>query len=153
MGNDISGTRNSGMIEIEKQRDLAMESLKFAEIVDETNGEKIDQDNLHKKDYKKPRTIRYIYYALGVLETLLAFRFVLKIFGANTGSAFVSGLYSITDIFLAPFTGIFSETVSDGIEETASIVEPKLIVGMIVYALLVVGIVKLIEITKKNKNI
>ena len=149
-GNMLS--RNQGIIEIENQRDQAMENVEYNDMLDKANTLEKNQGGIPKKDNKKPKTIRLIYYFLGVLETLFAFRFALKLFGANPGSVFVSVLYSITDLFLAPFIGIFRNTVSEGIE-TASVIEPKLVFGIIVYAILALGIVKLIEITNRNKKV
>src|SRR3989449_1864661 len=44
-----------------------------------------------------------------VLEVLLLFRFVLKLFGANANQPLVSGLYGITEPLVRPFQGIFPE--------------------------------------------
>jgi len=94
---------------------------------------------------------KLVYYVLGVLETLLAFRFIFKFLGANPGSTFVSFIYTISEVFLAPFSGIFRSAVNSGIE-TKSVLEPKTIIAMIVYALIAYGIVRLIEINKKPRG-
>lgn len=153
MENEILLTRRQEIIEIENRRDLAMENVEYNEMLGKTNTETEEKNRggMPKKDNKKPKTISIIYYFLGVLEILFAFRFALKLFGANPGSVFVSLIYSITNLFLTPFIGIFRDTVSEGIE-TASVIEPKLILGMIVYAIIAVGVVKLIEITNRNKK-
>lgn len=88
-----------------------------------------------------------VYYILGVLEVLLAFRLVFKLLGANPKSPFVSFIYSVSQAFLAPFNGIFRSAVTKGIE-AQSILEPTTIIAMIVYAILAWGIVKLIEISR-----
>lgn len=94
---------------------------------------------------------RIIYYILGAIEVLLAFRFVLKLLGANPVSTFVKIIYSITDVLLWPFLGIFRSAVTTGIE-TKSYFEPATVIGMIVYAILAWGIVKLIQILKKSNT-
>lgn len=96
------------------------------------------------------KSSRIIYYILGTLEVLLAFRLILKVLGANPESPFVAVIYTITNLFLAPFKGIFRLAVTDGIE-TESVLEPSLIIAMIVYAAIAWGLVKLIEIIK-NRN-
>ena len=58
---------------------------------------------------------RVVYYILGVLEILLAFRLVFKLLGANPDSGFVSFIYSISQVFLVPFTTIFRSAATDGI--------------------------------------
>lgn len=92
------------------------------------------------------------YYILGAMETLFAFRLIFKVLGANPESPFVNVIYSITAIFLAPFKGIFRSAVTDGIE-TQAILEPHLIIGMVSYAVLAWGIIKLIELSGRQKNI
>lgn len=96
------------------------------------------------------KSSRIIYYILSTLEVLFAFRLILKVLGANPESPFVAVIYSITNLFLAPFKGIFRMAVTDGIE-TKSVLEPSLIIAMIVYAAIAWGLVKLIEIIK-NRN-
>jgi YggT family protein len=43
-----------------------------------------------------------------VLEVLLLFRFLLKLFGANQSQPLVAGLYGLTDPLVRPFEGIFA---------------------------------------------
>lgn len=93
---------------------------------------------------------KVIYYILAVLEILFAFRLVLKLLGANPESGFVAFIYSITQVFLYPFIAIFRSASTDGIE-TKAVLEPSTIIGMIVYAIIAVGIVKLIYINR-NEN-
>ncbi|MDO8686369.1 MAG: YggT family protein [Clostridiales bacterium] len=111
--------------------------------MDEVVIEKTGQGNL------KARKI--VYYISAILETLLAFRLVLKLLGANPQSIFVSIIYSVTKVFLFPFVGIFRSAVTEGIE-TQSVLEPSTIIAMIVYALVAWGIVRLIEINKVSRN-
>src|SRR5690606_31884670 len=94
---------------------------------------------------------RIINYILGALEVLFALRLVFKILGANSGSSFVAIIYSITDIFLAPFNGIFRTAVTEGIE-TQSVLEPALIIAMITYAAIAWGISKLVDIISNRKE-
>ncbi|WP_425805500.1 YggT family protein [Desulfitobacterium sp. Sab5] len=97
------------------------------------------------------RPQRIVYYVLGVLEVLLAFRLVFKLLGANTASPFVAFLYSFTQIFLYPFTGIFPTATTKGLEVQA-VLESTTIIAMIVYAVIAWGIVRLIEIIKENER-
>ncbi|HBW35013.1 YggT family protein [Desulfosporosinus sp. BICA1-9] len=91
-----------------------------------------------------------VYYILGVLEVLLAFRFMFKLLAANPQNGFVSLIYSITNAFLDPFLGIFrTETVR--MDNIKGILEPASIVGMMVFAVIAWGIVELIEVFRRNK--
>ncbi len=94
---------------------------------------------------KYQRMIYLMYFIFGILEVLLAFRLVFKLAGANPGSSFVSLIYSFSDLFVWPFTGIFRTAVTQGVE-TAAVLEPATLVAMAVYAILPWGISKLIVI-------
>lgn len=92
-------------------------------------------------------TIEYmIYYVLGALEILLAFRLILKLTGASLASGFVSMIYGLSNIFIYPFEGIFRRGVAQGTETTV-VLEPATIVAIIVYAIIAWGIVKLVRIS------
>lgn len=97
---------------------------------------------------------KIVYFILGIIEALFAFRLIFKLLGANYGSSFVSLIYTITGVLIAPFSGIFRTAVNKGIE-TKSVLEPTTIIAMIVYALIAYGVVRLIEIfeTPKDKGI
>jgi len=91
-----------------------------------------------------------VYYILGLLEAILAFRLIFRFLGANPGSTFVSLVYTVSGVFLSPFNGIFRAATTNGIE-TTSVLEPATIIAMIVYALIAYGAVRLIEIKKTPK--
>jgi len=112
----------------------------------------MQENNLADINQQNVTPRKVIYYILGILEVLLMFRLIFKVLGANPGSIFVSIIYSVTNIFLTPFNGIFRSAISEGIE-TKSILEPSLIIAMVVYILLAMGIVRLIEIMNNHKNI
>ncbi|MHB1484440.1 MAG: YggT family protein [Saccharofermentanales bacterium] len=90
---------------------------------------------------------RIVYYVLGFLEVLFAFRLIFKLLGANPDSVFVSLIYTVTSVFLFPFEAIFRPATTSGIE-TKAVLEPSTIIGMIVYYLLALGIVRLIYINR-----
>ncbi len=90
-----------------------------------------------------------IYFILGIIEVLLVFRFVLKFTGANPLSAFVSLIYSLSQLLIAPFMGIFPQATTQGAVTTA-VFEPATIVAMIVYAVLAWGILQLVLILSRR---
>ena len=90
-----------------------------------------------------------VYFIFGALEILLGFRLIFKLMGASTGSGFVRMIYSLSNLLIMPFEGIFRRATTQGIE-TTSVFEPATIVAMIVYAVLVVGILKLVRISSKE---
>lgn len=99
-----------------------------------------------KREATGSQTVEYlVYFLLGALEILLAFRLVLKLAGASVSSAFVGLIYSLSGIFIWPFEGIFRRGYAQGVE-TTSVIEPSTLVAMIVYAVLIWGMVKLVRI-------
>ncbi|HEY5561497.1 MAG TPA: YggT family protein [Clostridiaceae bacterium] len=100
---------------------------------------------------KNLKSRKMVYYILGIIEAIFAIRLIFKILGANPGNTFVSIIYTISGAFLTPFSSIFRTAVNKGIE-TQSVLEPATIIGMIVYALIAYGIVKLIKIYEIPKN-
>lgn len=92
------------------------------------------------------QTVEYlVYFFFGALELLLAFRFILKLTGANIYSAFVGLVYGITGVFVLPFEGIFRRGITR-VVETTSVFEPSTLVAIVVYSVLAWGIVKLIRV-------
>ena len=111
----------------------------------------MDENSERTYDHGNLNARKYIYYILGVLEVLFSIRLVFKLLGANPSNPFVSFTYSLTQVFLVPFAGIFRTAAAKGVE-TQAILEPATIIGMIVYALIAWGIIKFIEINKKSKD-
>ncbi|HAE36775.1 TPA: YggT family protein [Candidatus Nomurabacteria bacterium] len=89
------------------------------------------------------RGTQIVWYVLGVVEVLLAFRFVLKFLGANAGAGFSSLIYQITHIFATPFLNVFRITNVSG-----SIFEWTTLLAMVVYWMLAIGIIKIFLIGK-----
>ena len=91
---------------------------------------------------------RVIYYVGGVIIALLAVRLLLQLLGANQGSDFVGFIYGLSGIFVAPFFGIFGEpTFGQSHFETSALV------AIVVYALIVVGIARLITVTRPHQEV
>jgi hypothetical protein len=83
---------------------------------------------------------RIVYWIFGVIEALLALRFVLALFGANTAAPFVKLIYGVTDVFMVPFAAIFNTQRLGG-----STFEWSVLVAIVVYALIAWGIVALVH--------
>jgi len=99
-----------------------------------------------KRDATSYQTAGYlIYFIFGVLDVLLAFRFIFKLLGANPSSGFVDFIYNLSAVFVAPFAGIFNTSLANG-DVTTSVFEPATLVAFIVYAILAWGIVALIRV-------
>lgn len=84
-----------------------------------------------------------VWYVLGLLEFLLGFRFAFKLLGASPNAGFVNFVYSLTQIFVMPFSGIFPRAAAGGVAfEWASLL------AMLVYFFVAWAVVKLFLISK-----
>ncbi len=94
------------------------------------------------------RTYQIIWYILGIIEVVLAFRILLKLLGANPQSSFTGFIYGISNPFALPFAGILGIT---GISEM--ILEWSTLIAMLVYAIIAYGLVALFQLVKPtNQN-
>ena len=85
-----------------------------------------------------------VWLIAGILLTLLAFRFILMLLAANQYNMFVNFVYALSYPFAAPFFGLFSYTIRGGVSQF----ELSTLVAMGVYALIAVGITRLITIRR-----
>lgn len=77
---------------------------------------------------------RILWSLLAFLEILLAFRFVLRMIGANPNSGFAVLMYGITGVFVAPFNGLIGTPTSGG-----TALEVTTLIAMAVYVLIFWG--------------
>ncbi len=89
------------------------------------------------------RGTQFIWYTLWAVETLLIFRFVLKLLGANAGATFTSFIYSVTHFLTAPFTRVFRVTAVD-----QSVFEWTTVLAIIAYWVLATAIIRLFLMSK-----
>jgi hypothetical protein len=89
------------------------------------------------------RGTQIVWYIVGLLETLLAFRFVLKLLAANPSAGFSSFIYNVSYPFAAPFLNVFNVTKVEG-----SVFEWTTLLAMFVYWLIAWGIVRLFFMSK-----
>jgi YGGT family protein len=87
------------------------------------------------------RAVAVVGFIVGIVDILIAARFLGKLLGASSQSAFVSFIYQVSSPLVAPFKGIFGNGGSGtNTFETASLV------AIAVYAVIGWGIVVLIRI-------
>lgn len=84
------------------------------------------------------RGTQIVWYILGIIEVLLAFRFVFKLLAANPNAGFSSFIYGITYIFATPFLNVFKVARVEG-----SIFEWSTLLAMLVYWIVALGIIKI----------
>jgi uncharacterized protein YggT (Ycf19 family) len=87
------------------------------------------------------RLLTYLVYAFVLVAlTILAFGFILLLFGANPDAQFAEWVYRSLERVMAPFRGLFEPVVLDG----DSILDPSVLFAMIVYGfagLLIKGLI------------
>jgi hypothetical protein len=89
------------------------------------------------------RGTQIVWYILGLLEAFLAFRFVLKLLGANSTAGFTSFIYGATKLFVAPFLNVFRISKVEG-----NVFEWTTILAMLVYWLVAWAIIRLFVMGK-----
>lgn len=89
------------------------------------------------------RGTQVVWYVLGVLEALLAFRFLLKLLGANPAAGFTDFIYTLSYPFTLPFSAVFGATRVSG-----SVFEWTTLLAMLVYWLLAYAIIRLLTMSK-----
>ena len=84
------------------------------------------------------RGTQIVWYILGFIEIMLAFRFALKLLAANPDAGFSSFVYGITYVFASPFLSVFriSHVAGSSFEWTT-------LLAMFVYWVVAIGIVNL----------
>ena len=72
-----------------------------------------------------------IYLIVGLIEALLAIRFVLKALGANPDGGFAQLIYSLTAPLVAPFVGLFGTPQPS----SGAMLEVHTLIALVIYAL------------------
>lgn len=102
-----------------------------------------------KDSYNSPTTkplyrgTQIVWYIAGLLEAVLAFRFLLKLFGANPAAGFSAFIYGISYPFAAPFLSVFKISSVEG-----SIFEWTTLLAMLVYWIIAMAVAKLLVMGK-----
>lgn len=78
---------------------------------------------------------------LGLVDSVIAIRFFMRLLGASYDAAFVRFIYGVTLPLVAPFRGILAES-----GQGTSLLEPTAIVAILVYALMAWALIALIKI-------
>ncbi len=89
------------------------------------------------------RGTQIVWYIFGLLNILLAFRFLLKLMVANPAAGFSNFIYTVSQPFAAPFLNVFRVSRVEG-----SVFEWTTLLAMAVYSLIAWGIVKVFFMSK-----
>lgn len=94
------------------------------------------------------RAYQIIWYILGLVEVLLAFRVVLQLLGANPNSGFTALIYTLSSPFAVPFRGVVRASAMG-----TSTMEWSTLLAMLVYLIIAFGLVKLFQLVKPTDPI
>jgi hypothetical protein len=108
-------------------------------------------------DYKEVRTTQHesgqeqriatfkatqlIWLIIGLLETALALRVMFKLIAVNPTNPFAALLYTVTDVFVAPFASLTGAPAFEGM-----VLEISTIIAMIVYLLIAWAIERMVYV-------
>lgn len=104
----------------------------------ESRAEYVEDQNLMRANVRYWIT-RVVYFVLGVLEVIMALRFVFRLLGAHEASNFVTFLYNLSHVLVYPFNGIFNDQTIG----STSVFEVSTLIAMLIYALIAWGLVAL----------
>ena len=102
--------------------------------------------SLYREGGYNYRVIQVIWWVVGFIDTLIAIRFLLKLFGANP-APFVRFIYDVTWPLVAPFHGIFNTN-----QVGRTVLEPESLVAIAIYTLIGWGIVSLVRIISRPRT-
>ncbi len=105
----------------------------------------VDTRTAQASDSTKPlyRGVQIVWYFVGILEIVLAFRFFLRLAGANPSAAFTDFMYSLSYPFVVPFQSVFRITAVDG-----KVFEWTTLLAMVVYWIIAYGISRLFVMSR-----
>lgn len=89
------------------------------------------------------RGTQIVWYILGIIQALLAFRFIFKLLGANPNAGFSSFIYDVTYFFVSPFLNVFQTASVEG-----STIEWATLLAMLVYWIVAMGIIEIFLMSK-----
>ena len=88
-----------------------------------------------------PRVERVIWFVIGLIASLIAIRFFMKLLGASMQADFVRFIYGVTGPLVGPFRGIFASTGAGN-----NILEPESLIAIAIYVLIGWALVALVRI-------
>lgn len=114
----------------------------------ESTTEVVDRPDANKAE-SQTVAARVVWFIAGILLTLLAFRFVLALLGANRENAFADFIFGVSHPFVSPFFTLFNYDLSYGVSHFESFT----LVAMAIYALVAFGIAKIFTLNRRDSAV
>ena len=135
---DDYSERPSESTEIERKLEKRTNSPEVYEVRD---AETVDARQTYQEKKRVWRSYNAIWFVVGIIVALLAFRFIFELTDANPYNSFVQLIYTLSYPFAGPFESIFGiTTVSRSTFDWSSLV------AIIVYILIGYALVQLLRI-------
>jgi hypothetical protein len=115
-----------------------------------TDGAQVQRNSVSRTTQTSGAVVaqRIVWFIVGIINVIIAIRFVLLLLGANQSAGFVDFIYALSSIFVAPFVGIFgAPTYGQFMFEWSSLL------AIAVYSLVAWGIAKLITLSRPSEEI
>jgi len=126
------------------------QTTEIQETTTQPNGARVDRQTVSRSTQTSGVVIaqRIIWFIVGIINALIAIRFILLLLGANQSAGFVDFIYGITAVLVAPFVGIFGQpTYGQFMFDWSSVL------AIAVYSLIAWGLAKLITLTRPREEI
>jgi hypothetical protein len=91
------------------------------------------------------RAEQAVWLVAGIVTALLIIRFAFKLLAASTQASFVTFIYDLTQVLVAPFHGIFN-TAANG----RNVFEPESVVAIVIYLLIGWGVASLVRVVTRG---
>ncbi|HEX6258573.1 MAG TPA: YggT family protein [Candidatus Saccharimonadales bacterium] len=88
----------------------------------------------------------------GLIELVLVLRFIFRVVGANPANSFVDWIYDLSSPLIAPFVGIFGSPATTEGAVVASVFEWSSLIGIVVYGVVGMFILKLVTGPARNNG-
>lgn len=128
------------------------EAARMEQVAGEFRGKAIDEVVETEREVERgrgaARISQVVDFIFWVIYALLAIRFLLALLAARRTAGFVQFIYTISDPFYAPFRGIVAEPTADSGARFAL----SILLAIVVYAVLHLGINKLLRLIAHRKT-
>jgi hypothetical protein len=90
------------------------------------------------------RAVQAVWLVTGIVTALIVIRFTFKLLAASTQASFVTFIYNLTQLLVAPFHGIFNTEASG-----RNVFEPESVVAIVIYLLIGWGLASLVRVVTR----